>query len=150
MTTTAIGVSAAARALHQVRLDAAEREQATATFSNFPLHDQLIDVYKECHADGWDGQGSVQVQTRTLMQAKSLVELLPRQYRTPDINGDPDGHVSLEWYVNTRRLLNVSLSPSGTLHWAALVGSEDPRGSCHFYGDEAPATLLYWLSRVCG
>jgi hypothetical protein len=150
MTTTVTGVSSAAQVLHRVRTEVTKREQQTATFSNFPLHDQLIDVFEECGNDGWDGDGSIQVAAHTLMLGKALVELLPLRYRTPDITGHPDGHVSLEWYVNTRRLLNVSLGPSGTLHWAALVGSEDPRGSCHFYGDTAPATLLYWLGRVCG
>ena len=150
MTSTATGVSDAAQVLDRVRAQVAKREEDTATFSNFPLHDQLIDVFRECGDDGWDGEGSAQVHPHTLMLAKALVEQLPLQYRTPDISGDSDGHVGLEWYVNTRRLLNVSLSPTGTLHWAALVGSEDPRGSCHFYGDSAPATLLYWLHRVCG
>lgn len=82
------------------------------------------------------------------MIAKQFVESLPVAYRTPTISGEPDGHISLEWYVHPRRIFTVSINPNGILHWAALIGAEDPRGSCPFYG-EMPRTLLYWIGRVC-
>lgn len=79
---------------------------------------------------------------------RQLVESLPLSYRTPNIAAEPDGHVHLEWYVNSRRVLEVSINPDGRLHWAALIGDEDPRGTCRFEG-QAPPTLLYWIGRVC-
>ncbi len=147
-TTLPTGVSQAAKTLHRVYGEETLQQQATVTFSNFPLDDQLIDIFEHCSNAGWEGENSVPVDTRTLMVARKLVEALPREYRTPTISGEPDGHVCLEWYVTTRRILTVSVNPNGTLHWAALIGDEDPRGSCHFY-DEAPSTLLYWIGRVC-
>ena len=142
------GFSEAAETLNRVRSDESRRQDATITFSNYPLHDQLIDVFQQCSIAGWEGDGSVAVDGRTLLIAKQLVESLPMMYRTPAISGEPDGHVNLEWYVGPRCLLSVSVSPIGILHWAALIGEEDPRGSCRFYG-ETPQTLLYWIGRVC-
>jgi hypothetical protein len=147
-TTLPAGVSQAAETLNRVYGEEARRQQATVTFSNFPLNDQLIDVFEHCSGAGWDGDDSIPVDPVTLQIAKRLVEALPTEFRTPTISGEPDGHVCLEWYVNSRRILTVSVNPNGTLHWAALIGDEDPRGSCHFYGD-APATMLYWIGRVC-
>ncbi len=146
--TTPAGVSRAARIVDQVVLDETRSHQDTATFSNFPLTDQLIDVFNHCSAPGWEGEASRPVEGETLVLAKRLVESLPYCYQTPAIFGEPDGHVCLEWYLTPRRILTVSVDPDGTLYWAAQLGDEDPRGSCHFYGD-APATLLYWIGRVC-
>ncbi len=145
---TVIGFSEAAATIDRVRDCEARRRDDTVTFSKQPLFDQLIDVFLECSEDGWEGEGSAAVDRRTLLITKELVESLPMAYRTPTITGEPDGHVNLEWYVSPRRILTVSVNPNATLHWAALIGAEDPRGSCQFYGD-APKTLLYWIGRVC-
>jgi len=143
------GESKAADTIRRAQTDERNRRSETVTFSNFPLDDQLIDVCVQCSDPGWEGEGSEAVEPRTLSLAKAFVESLPRAYQTPSISGEPDGHVNLEWYVNPRRILAVSVTPSGMLHWAALIGEEDPRGSCRFYGDIPPETLLYWVSRIC-
>lgn len=145
---TAIGFSEAAEILNHAREVEAVRCEETVFFSNFPLHDQLIDVFTACSSAGWEGEDSVAVRSSTLILAKELIESLPKKFRTPGISGEPDGHVALEWYVNPRRILTVSICPDRRLHWAALIGAEDPRGSCVFYG-EAPKTLLYWIGRIC-
>lgn len=142
------GVSDAARTLQECRRGFEQRQQESATFSNLSLDDQLIDAHLEAAQPDWDGAGSLPVEPATLRLAKEFVESLPRKYQTPEITPEPDGHVNLEWYNGKRRLLSVSVNPDGRLHWAALVGSEDPRGSCVFFG-EAPKTLLHLLSRVC-
>ena len=142
------GFSEAAETLERLRNDEAKRRDETVTFSRQPLYDQLIDVFLQCSQPGWEGEDSDAVDRETLMIAKEFVESLPEAYRTPTISGEPDGHISLEWYVHPRRILTVSINPNGILHWAALIGAEDPRGSCPFYG-EMPRTLLYWIGRVC-
>lgn len=145
---TVFGVSEAAQTLDSVREYESSRSDETVTFSNQSLHDQLIDVFCAALEDGWEGEGSCAVSRQTLAIAKLLVDSLPLAFRTPAITGEPDGHVCLEWYVHPRRVLTVSLSSEGVLHWAALVGEEDPRGSCRFYG-ELPKTLEFWIKRVC-
>lgn len=147
-TTTRPGFSDAAKAINEWAKRNEASQDETITFSNLPLGDQLIEVHETSSQPGWDGEGSHPVTAQTLAIAQSVVESLPRAYRTPEISGEPDGRVLLEWYVHPRQILNVSVDASGRLHWAALVGSEDPRGSCQFYGD-APKTLLHWLGRVC-
>jgi hypothetical protein len=55
--------------------------------------------------------------------------------------------LTFEWYRHPRWTLSVSVSPEGTLHYAGLFGTEDPRGSCPFFG-ETPENLLFLIRRV--
>ena len=144
-----LGVSQAAQTVNQFVNELYESNDKTVTFSNHSLVDQLIDSYREASEDGWDGEGSIAVEHETLSVTRQLVESLPTAYRTPEISAEPDGQVDLTWRVNSRRILSVSVAPNGLLHWAAMIGQEDPRGTCRFEG-QTPATLLYWLGRVCG
>jgi len=142
------GVSKAALAVNRFAQEISEHNNATVTFSNHSLVAQLIDTFEEASSDGWDGEGSIAVPRETLDLARELIESLPTAYRTPEIAAEPDGHLSLEWRVNSRRVVSVSINPDGRLHWAALIGDEDPRGTCRFEG-QTPTTLLYWIGRVC-
>src|SRR5207253_40418 len=96
----------------------------------------------------WDAHGAELIEADTLRNARRLIEALPPQYPLPSIGAEPDGQVTLEWYRATNWLLSVSVSPAGTLHYAALLGEEDPRGSCRLNGN-VPETILYWIRRVC-
>ena len=142
------GVSPAAEIVSQYVSEISRHNNETVTFSNHSLVDQLIDVYQQAAEDGWDGEGSIGVAADTYQVAHALVESLPTAYRTPEISAEPDGHLHLEWFVNNRRVLGVSINPDGRLHWAALLGEEDPRGTCRFDG-QAPTTLLHWIGRIC-
>ena len=108
----------------------------------------LSDVWQRCREANWDGEGAKAVEQEAYQTARRLLESLPAAYSAPTISAEPDGHLNLEWYRQSRQLVTVSVSPDKTLYWAALVGSEDPRGSCQYSG-EFPGTLLYWIERVC-
>ena len=144
-----LGVSQAAQTVNQFVSELYQYNNKTVTFSNHSLVDQLIDAFSEASEPGWDGEGSIAVELETLQVTRKLVESLPTAYRTPEISAEPDGQVDLTWRFNSRRILSVSVAPNGLLHWAALIGQEDPRGTCRFEG-QTPATLLYLLGRVCG
>ena len=45
----------------------------------------------------------------------------------------------------------VSIGAAGVLHWAALIGDDDPRGTWRFSpeaGDGSPEMLRYILTRI--
>ncbi|MCA8992512.1 MAG: hypothetical protein KDA88_11055 [Planctomycetaceae bacterium] len=149
MTTTQYaGVSDAAKTLMCVQDELVNRREETVTLSSQLLADQLIDVFEQCSLPNWDGDGATPVEVEALAVAKELVESLPSAYQVPTVSGEPDGHVSLEWYANQRRLLSLSIAPHGRVYWAALIGSEDPRGSFQFHG-AVPEILLLLMRRVC-
>lgn len=113
------------------------------------LHDRLQKFARDCAQPGWEGVGSQAVESHTLSLASELIDLLPEADAPTEISAEPDGHVNLEWYRAPRRVLTVSVGPTGVLHWAALLGDEDPRGSCPFRGTP-PETIRYWIRRVIG
>ncbi len=109
----------------------------------------LRETWERCQQPNWDGEGAEAVSTETHDVARRLLESLPSGTPLPTVSAEPDGQLNFEWYHAPRRLLTASISSSGTLFWAALIGSEDPRGSCQFV-DQFPQTLLYWIGQVYG
>jgi hypothetical protein len=148
MKTLSLGFSAAAEFLNGKYEDALERFHGTVTFSKQVSYDELAEVYNDCSAPNWDAAGADAVEPDTFHNAYLFIKALPWGYPLPSVGAEPDGHVTLEWYRAPNWLLSVSVSREGTLYWAALVGMEDPRGSCPFYG-EVPDSILYWIRRVC-
>jgi hypothetical protein len=141
------GFSDAASVLAQARHENYEHLVRSATFSKQDAYDELGEVWEDCRHANWDGSGAMPVEQDTLGYAYRFIEALPLGYPLPSVGVEPDGHLTLEWYRNPRWTLSVSVSPEGTLYYAALFGSEDPRGSCSFF-DEIPETLLFLLRRV--
>lgn len=117
------------------------------TSSKQAAHDELDELYHQCRTLDGDAHGVEPVKSQTLQHAHRLIDALPPEYPLPSVGAEPDGHLTLEWYRATNWLLSVSVSPDGMLYWAALLGDEDPRGSCRFDRD-VPETILYWIRRV--
>ena len=109
----------------------------------------MRETWLRCQQPNWDGEGAEAISTETHEVARRLLESLPSDMPLPSISAEPDGQLNFEWYQAPRRLLSASISSGGTLYWAALIGSEDPRGSCQFV-DQFPQTLLYWIEQVHG
>ena len=118
------------------------------TSTKQPAYEELRAIWNQCRTGNWDGDGAEPIGAETLRNAHGFLEALPTGYPLPSLDAEPDGHVNLEWYRATNRLLSVSVSPEGVLYYAALLGDEDPRGTCRFDG-EVPETILYWIGRVC-
>jgi hypothetical protein len=78
---------------------------------------------------------------------KLFIQNLPLGFPQPDVTAEPDGHINLEWYQSPRRVISVSVAPNNRLHWAALIGTESPRGAAR-YTDRVPSTILDQIARV--
>ncbi len=113
------------------------------------LQNTLRETWQSCQQPDWDGDGAEAISAETYEVARCLLASLPRDMPLPSISAEPDGQLNFEWYQAPRRLLSASISAEGTLYWAALISSEDPRGSCPFV-DQFPQTLLYWIGQVYG
>jgi len=109
----------------------------------------LDEIGQRCSEPNWDGEQAEAVSSATHAIARRLLELLPSDTPLPVIAAEPDGQLNFEWYQSPRRLLTASISACGTLFWAALINSEDPRGSCQL-SDRFPSTLVYWIGLVYG
>ncbi len=116
-------------------------EQARASIS------ELCQLFRDCRLPSWDGYGAAPVSADTFELANQLLEALPPGTSAPSLGAEPDGHITLEWYRSPRRVLSVSVSPEGELHYAALVGASKHYGTEPFYG-EAPKAIIDLIYRV--
>ena len=111
------------------------------------LLEELSLVAEKCDAANWDGYGASPVAKQTYSHARSFLDALPVGTPVPTVGAEPDGHLTFEWYRSPRRLLSVSVSPEGELHYAALIGPAKAYGTEPF-ASEAPQAILDLIRRV--
>lgn len=96
--------------------------------------EELSSVAEECAATGWDGYAAIPIERETIWQAERFLKALPLGMPAPAVSAEPDGHVTFEWYKSPRRVMSVSISQEGELHYAALLGSRKNYGTEPFFG----------------
>ncbi len=111
------------------------------------LRGELADVWGECRRADWDGYDALPVSWRALRNMYVFLQALPLGFPRPTIGADPNGHLSVEWYRNPRRVLSVAVSDDDLLHYAALLGPNKTCGTETFYG-EVPESILSLVRRV--
>jgi hypothetical protein len=147
VTTTYSGISEAARLLDQTRKEILARCNNAVTLSN---NDAIEAVYEAWQAtdESWKlNADEVAVSDEVKDSAIRFIENLPLGFPQPDVSREPDGHLNLEWYRSPRSVFSVSIAPNNRLHWAALIGTESPRGTSWFL-NRIPISILDLIARV--
>jgi len=98
-------------------------------------------IEKECSMAGWDGYSATPVHPSSIEFARQFLRALPPGTKAPSVGADPDGHITLEWYAAPDRVLSISVSPEGILHYASL-GAARKFGSEVFSVPAIPEELL--------
>ncbi len=111
------------------------------------VFNELHSVAEGCRLNNWDGYGAAPVTADAYALAYQFLQALPLGIAAPSVGAEPDGHLTLEWYRSPRRLLSVSISPDGDLHYAALLGPNKAYGTEAFFG-EVPRTILDLIHRI--
>ncbi len=109
--------------------------------------EELRGVAEECSSIGWDGYEAAAIEQETIRQAMRFLNALPLGMAAPTVGAEPDGHITFEWYQSPRRILSVSVSPEGDLHYAALLGFRKSYGTEPYFG-EIPSDILNLVRRV--
>jgi hypothetical protein len=117
------------------------RESFSIGFGLSRPSDELREVAQECGVPGWDGQDAGPITTATFFQAMLLLQSLPLDVTAPSIGAEPDGQLTFEWYQSPSRVLSVSISSEGLLHYAALLGPRRAYGVEPFLGS-IPQTII--------
>ncbi len=123
------------------------RESPHQSDARLALLESLQEAFQRCRHSNWDGEQAEAISCETFEIARRFIEALPRNSPLPTVTPEPDGQLDFEWYHSPRRMLTVSVSGTGTLYWAALIGSEDPRGSYPF-ANQFPKMLSICISQV--
>ncbi len=109
--------------------------------------EEVARIAQEAGAANWDGYGAAPLLEETSLQACSFLDALPLGTPAPSVGVEPDGHLTLEWYQSPRRVLSVTVSPEGDLHYAALLGPAKAYGTEPFLGS-VPQSILDLIYRV--
>ena len=141
------GTSDAAKLLERTRKAIYERCDNSVTLSRSEATEAVFDAWQS-NDEAWKlSADEVGLPEEVKDTAIRFIQNLPLGFPQPEVSAEPDGHINLEWYRNPRRVISVSVGPADRLHWAALIGSESPRGSVRFI-DRVPESILRCISRV--
>lgn len=111
------------------------------------LVDALLDVASQASEAGWDGYDARPADPDSLRHTYTLVRRLPQDLPAPEFSVDPDGEISLEWFVGPRRTFSVSVGADGRLSYAGLHDEATVHGTDRI-GDDLPELLLFHLRRL--
>jgi hypothetical protein len=147
VTTTYSGMSDAARLLDQTRKEILARCNNAITLSHTDAIEAVFEAWQATD-EAWKlSADEVAVPDEVKDSAIRFIENLPLGFPQPDVAREPDGHLNLEWYRSPRRVFSVSIGPNNRLHWAALIGTESPRGTSWFL-NRIPISILDLIARV--
>jgi hypothetical protein len=147
MATTYSGASEAARVLDETRRQIFERCNNAVTLSRTDAIEAVFEAWQATDED-WKVNADEVVVTEELRDtAIRFIQNLPLGFPQPEVTREPDGHINFEWYRSPRRVFSVSIAPNNRLHWAALIGTESPRGTS-WYLDRIPISILDLIARV--
>ena len=68
----------------------------------------------ECFSPDWNGYGAESISDEAVKYASVIYNYFDVK---PSLGADPDGMVTLEWYVNKGYLLNVSVDKLGNCYY---------------------------------
>ncbi len=125
------------------------RSSFTLGEENRAAKEELFDVSEECAEPDWDGYGAEAIDIETYRKAFNFIDALPSGYPTPEIDAEPDGHLTFDWHRSPRYTLSVSVSPDGYLFWSALLGARRLNGSEPFL-NRIPGGLLQLILEIKG
>src|SRR5690349_7775107 len=83
---------------------------------------------REAATAGWDGPGTRAIDPGAYSRARKLVLALPSTIPPPSVSVDSDGEVDLAWDFARDRVFSISVSGTGRLSFAGLLGGERHAG----------------------
>ena len=114
------------------------------------LISQLWSLYDECSLPDWDGNDALPMSSTAAASAVDVIKALPAGVPLPEITGDPDGAISLDWIASKRRLFSISVGQSTRLAYSWLDGADCGHGVARFDGNLIPQRVLEGIRLIVG
>ena len=97
-------------------------QTATAQERYYQPLEALLELYRECAVQNWDGEGAQAVSEATINEAVDLLFLFPSQLPTPSFLAEPSGAIAFEWYKGPNKVLVATVDGTHAVQFAALLG----------------------------
>lgn len=134
------GVSDVAKFLREKFVDISAENLFTVTGSkkaslSSQAFEGLLDLVEEGESIPFD----------TFLESITFLRSLPDNFAVPDINTEPSGALTFEWYKGPYKVFVISINGTNTLEFATLSGKGNELRGKFNYSDELPKQLKYTL-----
>ncbi len=96
----------------------------------------------------WDSAGADPVERLAAFRAVEVIRALPSTVPLPEVAGEPDGSISLDWILSRNQLFSLSIGVGDRLAYAWLDGSNRGHGVDRFDGVTVPARILQGIHEI--
>ncbi len=141
------GVSADAQALNALVENLLEDCSPSVIIGEGEVLQELFKLWEECSVENWDGFGAQPINLESFSEAERFIQALPTLVPKPELNLDPDGEISFEWYIEPRKVFSVSIGKRNEITFAGLFGPNKTYGR-EYFGDEIPKTVFDNIDRL--
>lgn len=84
---------------------------------------------------------------QAVIKAFEFINHLPKDLPIPELGFDNDGEVSIDWDYGNRRMFSVSVSASGALNYAGLIG-KSVTGDQEWFRGTVSETIISHIKSV--
>jgi len=128
-------------------IDSAERSIALFGAKSVALS-RLYELAEECAKAGWDFEGAAAVPADVISRTAEFIRALPSCVPLPEIAGEPDGALSLDWIRSRTQVFSVSIGNTSRLPYAWIDGTDRGHGVARFDGSTIPARILSGVREI--
>jgi hypothetical protein len=107
----------------------------------------LLEVYKECSNEDWDGYGATAITEDAYKEARKIINLLPSSIKMPEIIAEPAGEIGFEWRKGKGNVFIISVGGKHRINYAGIFGGNKTHGS-EYFEETIPSIIIERLSRL--
>ena len=110
--------------------------------------DIVIDTFRKHQKSNWDGYDAAPISEAACAEAILFLKKLPSTIPSPDVIPNPDGDVSLEWYIDQRLLFVATFSGTGIIAFAGVFGKGSKVHGTELFTESIPSSVVENLCRL--
>lgn len=80
--------------------------------------------------------------------AKKFLLSLPSDIKMPDLDIDNDGDISFEWFGTNKKIMSLSLSKNGAIHYSARISDIKRRSGKDYFDEAIPSEIIKLIHEV--
>jgi hypothetical protein len=109
----------------------------------------IEEVAIECQSSNWDGYEAQPISEAAKRHAQLFIDLLPYSFPAPDPVPDSDGEIALSWDFGPGHIFTLSISQTGMLSYAGLLGEGVKRHGMEPFKGDIPQSILESITELC-
>lgn len=112
--------------------------------------DSLLLLGHECSEQGWDGYDAIPIENNILSAALKYFESLSLEIPVPELSGENDGEVALEWFGRNNATMSISIGKGPDIHYAAIFPDQHKVNGTESIYEQDKGIIEAYIKRVVG